>query len=83
MNQLLKHALKYAELGWKILPIVPKQKVPLTAHGVKDATDHPDTIRAWWEHWPDANIAVACGRASGVYVVDVDVSAAGDVNGHE
>ena len=83
MNQLLEYALKYAELGWQVLPIVPKQKVPLTAHGVKDATDHPDTIRAWWEHWPDANIAVACGRASGVYVVDVDVSAAGDVNGLE
>ena len=83
MNSLLEHALKYAELGWKIIPIVPRQKVPLTAHGVKDATDHPDVIRAWWEHWPDANIAVACGAASGVYAIDVDVKQAENVNGHE
>ena len=83
MNQLLEYALKYAEIGWKIIPIVPHQKIPLTKHGIKDATDHPDTIRAWWKKWPNANIAVACGKPSGVYVVDVDVSEAGDVNGKE
>lgn len=81
MTQFLEYALKYAELGWQIFPIVPRQKVPLTAHGVKDATLDADQIRAWWTKWPNANIAVACGQASGVYVVDVDVSEAGDVNG--
>ena len=75
MPELLKAALYYTSmLGWKIFPCVPREKRPLTAHGVKDATDLPNTIRAWWEKWPDANIGLACGPSSGVYVVDVDVN---------
>ena len=83
MTQLLEFALKYASLGWQVFPCVPNQKVPLTAHGVKDAISDADQIRAWWAKWPNANIAVACGQASGVYVIDVDVTEAGDVNGYE
>jgi Bifunctional DNA primase/polymerase, N-terminal len=28
------------------------------------------TIRGWWERWPDAGVAIVCGR--GLLVVDVD-----------
>lgn len=83
MNQFLEYALKYAELGWQVFPIVPCQKVPLTAHGVKDATSDADQIRAWWTKWPNANIAMACGKPSGVYVIDVDVEQATNINGFE
>jgi len=83
MTQLLKYALKYIELSWKIFPIVPRQKVPLTAHGVKDASSDTNQIRLWWEKWPNANIAVACGQISSIYVIDVDVTEAGDINGYE
>lgn len=83
MNQFLEAALKYAALSWHVFPIAPRQKVPITAHGVKDATTDADQIRAWWAKWPDANVAVACGKASGVYVIDVDVTEAGDVDGYE
>ncbi len=83
MNNLLEYALKYAELGWKIIPIKPRQKVPLTKHGVKDATDHPDVIRAWWENWPNANIAVALGEPSGVYVIDVDLDNDKGISGYK
>lgn len=83
MNNLLEHALEYASIGWQVFPLVPGQKVPITAHGVKDATSDEAQIREWWAKWPNANIAVACGRGSGVYVVDVDVTEAGDVNGLE
>ncbi len=74
MNHLLNHALKYAAFGWCVHPLVPRQKVPITKHGVKDATTDEKQIRAWWEKWPDANIAVACGEKSGIYVIDVDRS---------
>jgi hypothetical protein len=57
--------------------------VPLTAHGVNDATDDPATITAWWTRWPDANVALACGGKSGVYVVDVDVDTEKGVDGWE
>ena len=44
----------------------------LAPRGVKDASDDPDTIRAWWATFPTANIGLATGRASGVVVLDVD-----------
>jgi len=78
---LLEAALDYAKLGWHILPIVAGQKIPASSHGVKDATTDPVQIRAWWSRWPDANVAVACGKASGIYVIDVDIS--DSVNGYE
>ncbi len=41
-------------------------------HGVKDATDDPAIITEWGICWPDANIGIATGSASGVIVLDVD-----------
>jgi hypothetical protein len=83
MNQFLEAALRYSRLGWHIFPLAPGQKVPITKHGVKDATTDANQIRAWWKQWPNANVAVACGPESGVYVIDIDVTEAGDVNGYK
>ena len=83
MSQLSECALKYAELGWHVFPLAPGKKTPITSHGVKDATVDEAQIRAWWERWPTANIGVACGKQSGIYVIDVDVPASGDANGLE
>ena len=71
MNETLTAALAYAERGWYVLPIKPNEKVPLTKHGVKDATTIPRTIRGWLKKWPDCNIAIDVGR-SGMLVYDLD-----------
>ncbi|WP_395638259.1 bifunctional DNA primase/polymerase [Pseudolysinimonas sp.] len=42
----LDQALALANAGWEILPL--RGKVPLTQHGVKDATTDERTIRGWW-----------------------------------
>lgn len=69
----LRAALYYAqELGWAVFPLKPADKVPLTAHGLKDATTDPDRIAAWWAEHPRANVAIATGEPSGVVVVDID-----------
>jgi hypothetical protein len=44
----------------------------LTPHGVKDATTDAERIASWWAEYPEANIGVAAGTASGFVVVDVD-----------
>jgi len=36
------------------------------------ATTDPAQIEKWWAEWPDANIGIATGEKSGVFVVDVD-----------
>ncbi len=81
MNEFLQAALQYAELGWHVFPLAPGQKTPITTHGVKDATTNRKQIEEWWSKWPNANIAVACGRQSGIYVIDVDESKRGGISG--
>lgn len=69
---LLPSALFYAQRGWKVFPLVPRDKRPLTKRGVHDASDNPDQIRAWWKEHPNANIGLACGWESGLDVLDID-----------
>jgi Bifunctional DNA primase/polymerase, N-terminal len=61
-------AATYGEAHYDILPL--RAKVPLTPHGVLDATSHPDIIAQWWDRWPDANIG--CRVPEGILVLDVD-----------
>ena len=43
-----------------------------------DATKDPDLIRAYWTEYPRANVSVATGEISGVFVLDVDTKAGFD-----
>ena len=73
--------------GWKIFPVhgviqgrctcgktncQNPGKHPRTSNGFKDATTDLAVIREWWRMWPTANIGVATGRISGIFVVDID-----------
>lgn len=68
----LKTALRYAAMGWPVLPLVPNRKVPATAHGVHDATTDEERIRKWWTENPAYNVGIAAGKESGLVVFDVD-----------
>lgn len=69
MGSLLSHALRYTELGYPVLPCVPRGKVLLTRHGCFDATTDAEQIRVGWTGWPDANVGMS---TEGLLVVDVD-----------
>ena len=47
-------------------------KVPLTAHGLKDATQTLLGVKEFWGRWPKANIGVVI--PDGYFVLDVDIS---------
>lgn len=47
-------------------------KHPRTKHGLLDASIDRAIIESWWRQWPDANVAVRTGQASGLFVLDVD-----------
>ena len=68
---LREAAIALAGEGWKVFPVVPGGKTPLTEHGWKDASTDPVQIEAWWSATPDANIGLAL-HDSGVAVVDLD-----------
>lgn len=44
----------------------------LVPHGVKGAARDAAVIAEWWRHFPEANVGIACGAASGFDVLDVD-----------
>ncbi|MDA9954260.1 bifunctional DNA primase/polymerase [Planktomarina sp.] len=67
-------ALSYANKGWKVFPVTPNQKRPLTElapQGHKNATSDPAIIEQWWTEHPAANIGLNL-EASGLVCVDVD-----------
>jgi putative DNA primase/helicase len=67
---MIDYALQYAARGWRIFP-VGLDKKPLIKWKA-GATVSPSKIESYWYKWPDANIAIATGRPSGVYVIDID-----------
>jgi hypothetical protein len=72
VSELRAAALGYLERGWAVLPVAPRGKVPLTRHGLLDASHDRAQVEAWWRRRPDANIGVATGPPSGLLVVDLD-----------
>ena len=96
MNELLDAALEYGRRPWLIFPVHSARngvcmcargkecdrpgKHPRTKNGLLDASTDLETIRRWWTRWPDANIAVRCGKESGIVVLDVDPRNGGDAS---
>ena len=87
-------APEYAQHGWAVFPCYSigdggqcscgdpdcgsPGKHPRTKRGHLEATTDEDVIRGWWDAWPDANIGMATGSASGIDVLDVDPRHNGD-----
>jgi bifunctional DNA primase/polymerase-like protein len=84
----------YAKRGWPVFPLYwpvsdgrcscgaercsSPAKHPLTRKGLKDATCDVETIQRWWEHYPQANVAIKTGEDSGLVVIDVDPAHGGE-----
>jgi len=75
---LAEAALWYALRGIPVFPCRPRGKEPLVEGGFHAATTDEARIREWWRRWPEANIGVPTGAASGWLVVDVDPRNGGD-----
>ncbi len=67
-------ALAYAANGLAVLPL--RGKIPLTAHGLKDASVDPQVIRRMWSRWPSANVGLAVPDDD--VVIDIDPRNGGD-----
>ena len=90
---MIEPALTLARFGFKVFPLHTPDasgacschkdcgsvgKHPRTINGVTGATGDAAQIAQWFEQWPDANIGLATGADSGVFVVDVDPRHQGD-----
>jgi hypothetical protein len=80
-TSILDAALSYARSGLYIFPCDPKTKKPLTGRGYKDASRDETQIIAWWTTHPNAMIGMPTGEINGVFVFDVDLDPANNING--
>ncbi len=92
---MVEYALEYQRAGFAVLPVKPGSKNPggrlprdLDANGeeipntggVKKASKDPEDIKRWWARWPNDNIGLALGRASGgIVAYDNDSQSQRDV----
>lgn len=80
----LNLALSYTANAWPVFPCRSKEefdsltgeflapKTPLTSNGLKSATLNERIVREWWRRSPDAAVGIPTGKATGVFVLDVD-----------
>ena len=70
---MIDAALKWADRGFAVFPLKPRDKEPLGSvvpHGFQDATRDPGVIRDWWRREPKANIGLRTGE--GKFVLDLE-----------
>lgn len=77
MALFIDRAMPLVDLGWAVFPISPGSKLPaipkkLGGQGVLDASKDGAQIREWARRFPGANVGVACGKISGLTVLDFD-----------
>ena len=65
-------ALTYADLGWRVFPVVVGGKKPMYTGWQADATTDPAIIARYWRGDPSPNIGIVCGES----FVAFDVEAA-------
>lgn len=76
MTDTIIFARKYAQQGWQSFPCKPQDKTPLVKWA-DVATTEENMLVGWWDTNPSANIAIACGKRSGIVVLDVDAAHGG------
>jgi len=65
-------ALQLAGKGLAVFPCQPRGKEPACDTGLHAATTDVERINRWWHAFPDLNIGIATGTASGIFVLDID-----------
>lgn len=65
----------YCDWGWRLLPVHASEKRPLIKKWVENATSDHETIKRWSQNvYKWANWGVACGKQSGIVVIDLDIA---------
>ena len=85
-DDMLNAALRYARFGFLVFPAPPGKKLSYKAaryYGGRrwGATADPEEIREDWRRWPEANVCIATGRESKIFVIDVDTADGHGVDG--
>ena len=81
--ELASAAFRLAFRGLAVFPLAPGAKVPPAgSHGHLEASSDLDVARARWAKTPNANLGIATGHKSNLWVLDVDVHHGGGGDHH-
>ena len=78
MTPLGEAALKLGAKGLRVFPCWPRRKEPAIKDNLRLAAVDEAIIRRFWGERGQYNIGVATGRASGIWVLDVDADHGGE-----
>ena len=75
-TSIIAYLEAYAKKGYLLLTCKEKGKTPLNqpdAHnGCKSASNNLEVIKNWWKRTPNANVGIATGEKSNIWVLDID-----------
>ena len=74
INNCLEAALKYASIGFSVIPTSQDKIPPIKWKKYEQQRADEKTIREWWKKYPNANVGIVTGAISGIVVVDVENS---------
>lgn len=78
---LLEYALKYARLGFSVIPCVPptkdsegrdKKQPRISWIEFQKRKASEDEIKGWFKKYPDSRIGIVTGQISNLFIVDCD-----------
>lgn len=82
---IVESALRLAEKGFNVFPLVQYTKVPAMGDYSTIATTDPGKIKKWWARNPNFNIGIFTGRFNGgkEALIGIDVDNKGEKKGDE
>jgi hypothetical protein len=72
VTPVLDAALEYLDLGFSVIPVGHDKKPLIKWKEFQSRRPSADEIEDWFVQWPEANIAIVCGKISGIFCVDAD-----------
>lgn len=70
---MLSKALEYLKQGYSVVPQDREKRALIQWTEYQKRLPTEEEVNKWWSIWKDANIAVVCGKVSGITAVDLDV----------
>ncbi len=71
-NPCLESALDYAQKGMRVIPVPVGGKKPAITGWPSRATTDERVIYDWWKKWPQHNVGVVWGEATGLVDIEWD-----------